>query len=173
MHLPAIPGLGVLLALVWWVLFWRILAEGPVDTVPHRSPLEAAAGIDAVRGPSPFPAESPVLLIPRHSWLEPAAGFAELGGLSPILAEGRVGAVPSHSWLGPAVSIRGVVPGQSLRRTLWVRFPAIPGRGLLLDFVGWVLPSKPSRRVLWLPFPAIPSWHLLLTLLGWVVPRQS
>ena len=47
-----------------------------------------------------------------------------------------MGAVPRQSWLGPPAAFGGVVPHQSWRRALWVLFPAIRDRGLLLALVG-------------------------------------
>ena len=54
-----------------------------------------------------------------------------------------------------------VVPRQSWQRALWMVFPAFPGRGPLLPLLGLSL--------------AIPGWGMLLALalVGWVFPCHS
>ena len=111
---PAIPGWGLLLALVGLSV---ALVEGPVGASPRHSGLGPAAGSCQLGGPSPILAEGAVDGVPRLSWLGPTAasvgvvpchswlghaagfGFGGVGVPLPFLVEGPVAALPRGSWL--------------------------------------------------------------------------
>ena len=38
---------------------------------------------------------------------------------------------------------------------------------LLLDMAGWLVPRRSWRKALLVQFPAIPGWGLLLAFMGW------